>query len=262
LYKLLIVDDEYEIRIGLSNYFPWNDMGFEVVGQAENGKSALEFITKNDVDIILCDIKMPIMSGIDLAKEIYNNRMNVKVIFLSGYKDFGFAQEAIKYGVKNYIVKPTKYSEIVEVFSGLKNELDKDYLHSEVEKEMSSNPQGFNLEENVIATVKAYVQKDYKDATLEEAAKLAYMNPYYLSKYFKEKTGTNFSDYLIDVKMKKAAELLKNIAYKTYDISEIVGYQNPKNFTRAFKKFFGKSPSEYRHGPVSGSSNHNSAERL
>jgi two-component system response regulator YesN len=249
LYKLLIVDDEYEIRIGLSNYFPWKDLSFEVVGQCENGKAALEYIKENPVDVILCDIKMPIMSGIDLAKEIYKSNMNIKVIFLSGHRDFQYAQEALKYGVKNYIVKPTKYNEILEVFSELKKELDKNLGSSLPDTYSTEKIQGFNLEENIIGTVKAYVKKDYKCATLEEAAKLVYMNPYYLSKYFKEKTGINFSDYLIEVKMKKAEELLKNLAYKTYDISEMVGYQNPKNFSRAFKKYFGKSPTEYRHDP-------------
>ncbi|UUZ94754.1 helix-turn-helix transcriptional regulator [Paenibacillus sp. P25] len=72
------------------------------------------------------------------------------------------------------------------------------------------------------------------------------MNPYYLSKYFKSKTGENFSDYLTRIRMNTAAELLKDIKYKTYEVSEMVGYSSAKNFTRTFRKYFGQSPKEFR----------------
>ncbi|UUZ79132.1 helix-turn-helix domain-containing protein [Paenibacillus sp. P26] len=72
------------------------------------------------------------------------------------------------------------------------------------------------------------------------------MNPYYLSKYFKSKTGENFSDYLTRIRMNTAAEPLKDIKYKTYEVSEMVGYSGAKNFTRTFRKYFGQSPKEFR----------------
>nr|WP_275900810.1 helix-turn-helix transcriptional regulator [Paenibacillus periandrae] len=72
------------------------------------------------------------------------------------------------------------------------------------------------------------------------------MNPDYVSKYFKQKTGQNFSDYIVEIRMGKAIELLQDINYKTYEISELVGYSYPKNFTRTFKKFYGISPREFR----------------
>jgi two-component system response regulator YesN len=68
----------------------------------------------------------------------------------------------------------------------------------------------------------------------------------YVSKYFKQKTGQNFSNYVIEVKMRKAAELISNFNYKTYEVSELMGYTNPKNFTRTFKSFYGKGPREYK----------------
>lgn len=246
MYKLIIVEDEYEIRIGLSNYFPWAEIGFNIVGQFENGKKALEYIEKNPVDVLLSDIKMPIMTGLDLIKIIYTNKLNIKTVLISGYRDFDFAQKALKYRVKNYIVKPTIYSEVVEVFTAIKKELDE-------EQYTSIQPQSENIivEENnqqggIIKTIKCYIKQNYKDVTLEDIAKLVYMNPYYLSKFFKQKSGQNFSDYLTEIKMKKAIELMSDLSYKTYEISLMIGYKNPKNFSRAFKNYYGKSPSEYR----------------
>lgn len=124
MYTLVVVDDEYEIRTGLSNCFPWREVGFNVVKQFENGKECLNYICKNKVDTVLCDVKMPIMSGIELAKEIFEKNIDTKMVIISGYTDFEYARQALRYGVKDYIVKPTKYNEMVEVFKRIKSELD------------------------------------------------------------------------------------------------------------------------------------------
>ncbi|TDF93773.1 response regulator transcription factor [Paenibacillus piri] len=238
MYKLLIADDEYEIRNGLSNYFPWGEVGFEVVLLAENGVQAIEYTENHEVDVLLCDIRMPLLTGIDVARELFLKKSPVKVIFLSGYKDFEFAQQALIYGVKNYIVKPTKYDELMNIFMNIREELNQ-------ERKKSAEPEGC-VADKVIAVIKKYVLERYRDAALEEAAELVHMSPYYVSKYFKQKTGENFSDFVMSVKMEKAAQFLKEIDYKTYEISDMIGYSNPKNFTRTFKKYFGKSPREFR----------------
>jgi YesN/AraC family two-component response regulator len=239
MYKLLIADDEYEIRNGLSSYFPWEDLGFEIVGQAANGIEVLEFLTGHSVDVILSDIRMPEMSGIDVAKKLFEQNSPIKVVFLSGYKDFNYAQQAINYGVKSYISKPTKYRELSTIFSRIKEELDQNNKPKTIiQKTIGSD--------KVVETIQNYVHENYKFATLEGASQLVHMNPYYISKYFKEKTGGNFSDYVVDMKMKKAAELLSDMQLRVYEVSEMVGYSNAKNFTRSFRKHFGKTPREYR----------------
>ncbi|WP_391117664.1 response regulator [Psychrobacillus sp. L3] len=239
MYKLLIADDEYEIRNGLSSYFPWEDIGFEVVGQAANGIEVLEFITDHSVDVILSDIRMPEMSGIDIAKKLFEQNSTIQIVFLSGYKDFHYAQQAINYGVKNYISKPTKYSELSSTFIRIKERLDQK-PNSKVSSQQESTS------DKIVETIKKYVNEHYKEASLEGASQLVHMNPYYISKYFKEKTSGNFSDYVVSIKMNKAAELLLDMKLKIYEISEMVGYSNSKNFTRSFRKHYGKTPKEYR----------------
>jgi len=242
MYKLLLVDDEAEIRNGLSLYFPWHEIGFEITAALDNGRKALEFIHRNHVDVMLCDIMMPIMTGLELAKELHDCRSRLKIILLSGYKDFEYAKQALSYNVKGYIVKPTKYNELYEVFSSLKMELDQE----------GPRPVAATFDEKVTAEIKSYVEQHYREVTLEDAAALVHMNPFYVSKYFKEKTGQTFTDYVVQVKMKKAAELLNDIRYKTYEISEMVGYSHAKNFTRTFKKYFGVSPRAYRNERYAG----------
>jgi two-component system, response regulator YesN len=249
MYKILIADDVAEICNGLSNYFPWYEFGFEVVGQAENGVQALNFIEKNPVDVLLCDIMMPVMDGIKLAKELFDRNSPIKIVFISAYKEFEYAKKALAYGVMDYLVKPTKYSELAELCFKIKAELDKRGFENKengLKNQTEIDMKGYNYQEQIIATVKKYISEHLCEATLEEAGKLVHMNPYYLSKFFKDKTGEKFSDYLIMIRMKKAAELLKNITYRTYQVSEMVGYSSPKNFARTFKNFFGKTPKEYR----------------
>ena len=116
MYRLIIVDDEFEIRNGLSRYFPWESVGFEAAAVFENARGALDYIRRNPVDVVLTDIEMPGMSGIELARVIHEQRLPVKVIFLSAYKKFEYARDAISYRVVHYITKPTVHSEIFEVF--------------------------------------------------------------------------------------------------------------------------------------------------
>jgi YesN/AraC family two-component response regulator len=168
------------------------------------------------------------------------------MVLISGYREFDYVRTALKYGVKNYIVKPTNYNEVVEVFTSIKNELDEEKVAISIFEASSADRNNYNEQDEIIKTIKDYVIEHYSDATLEDAAKIVYMNPYYLSNFFKQKSGQKFSDFLTEIKMKKAAELLKDLSNKTYEVGLKVGYKNPKNFTRAFKKYYGKSPSEFK----------------
>lgn len=107
MYKILIADDVAEICNGLSLYFPWHEFGFEVAGQAADGAQVMEFIASNPVDVLLCDIKMPVMDGIAVAKELFYRKSPVKIVFISAYKEFEYAKKALAYGVVDYLVKPT-----------------------------------------------------------------------------------------------------------------------------------------------------------
>lgn len=255
MYNLLIVDDEAETREALSSYFPWNEVGFQVVGQANNGREALRLIAEGErVDIVLTDIKMPVMSGVELAEQLYNHQRHIKMVFLSGYRDFEYAQQALHYRVKNYVLKPAKYHVLLDVFGKIKEEMDAEAAAEKPGSEPAPNSApslGQGSESLIIQKIKEYVKTNYKDASLEEAARLVHMNANYLSFFFKQKTGQNFSDYLLQKKMETAVSLLRDVSYKTYEISEMVGYSNAKNFTRTFKSYYGLTPSEYRNGAAS-----------
>ena len=123
MFKVLLVDDEEEVRQGIRNRINWAQYDFEVIGEAENGREALNFFDESIPDIVLTDINMPFMDGLELTAEIKENYPTVKVVILTGFDDFKFAQTAIKYGVSDYILKPVLPKDINELLIKLKDRL-------------------------------------------------------------------------------------------------------------------------------------------
>lgn len=123
-YKLLIADDKTIILDGLANLVDWPSLGFELIGSCRNGQEVIDAIGQNQVDVILTDIKMPVQSGLDIARYVSENRLPIVVVLISAYKDFQLAREAIQYQVRWYLLKPTKLQEIKAVFTEIKEQLD------------------------------------------------------------------------------------------------------------------------------------------
>ncbi|MDQ0889605.1 YesN/AraC family two-component response regulator [Paenibacillus sp. V4I9] len=137
MYKLVLVDDEEIVRRGLKYFLDWESLGFQIVADFEDGKEAIAYLQTHEVDIVLTDIRMAEINGLMLAKHIYEQFPHIRVIIISGYKDFEYAQQAITYNVENYLLKPTKYDEITEVFQGLKQKLDKQKSNHMIQHQQS-----------------------------------------------------------------------------------------------------------------------------
>ena len=127
LYKILIVDDEEEIRLGIIKKIQWEKHGFEIVGDAQNGVEALEKAEKLKPDIIMTDIKMPFMDGLELGDKVLEILPAIKIIIFSGCDDFEYAQKAIRINVTEYVLKPINSKELIEVLKKLKSSLDEEY---------------------------------------------------------------------------------------------------------------------------------------
>ena len=115
MYKMIIVDDDLHVLKGFERKIDWHGLGIEIVGTASDGEEALGLIDELNPDIVMTDIKMPIMDGIELIKEIDRRQIPVKVVILSGFNEFEFAKQAIKYNAVEYLLKPTSKEEVVEV---------------------------------------------------------------------------------------------------------------------------------------------------
>ena len=240
MYTLIIVDDEERIRQGLKKYMPWGELGYQVVGEAGNGREALELIEKLRPDVILCDIKMPIMDGISLVTQLRERGIDVKVIFLTGFTDYELMRSAIKLGVKDYVQKPVASAEVREIFERLSKE-----LNAQINDDTFDVNKGRHAD--VVQDIKDYIEEHYQYVQLSDLEKETGYSRFYLSKLFAQETGVQFSDYLRDIRLRKAAALLNNsYRLKVYEVSDAVGYQNYKSFSKAFVQKFGITPSDYQ----------------
>ena len=124
MYKVLLVDDEALIREAISENIQWEEMGFAFMGACENGKQAMEVIEKEQPDLLLTDINMPFVDGMELTKFVYENYPDTKVVIISGFDEFEYAKNAVKYQVLEYILKPITPMEFSETLQRVKKILD------------------------------------------------------------------------------------------------------------------------------------------
>lgn len=125
MYRVLVVDDEVLVREAISENIRWSELGYELVGSCQDGREAIEFVDKNPVDVVLTDICMPHVDGMELCEYIYNNYMHINIIIFSGFDDFEYAKKAIKYNVEEYLLKPVTAFELTEILTNVKDKMDK-----------------------------------------------------------------------------------------------------------------------------------------
>ncbi len=124
MYKMIILEDEEMVRTGLKEFIPWHELGFQLVEVFEDGKEAIEYLRSHEVEVVLTDIEMKQINGLEVAQYIYENKPETKVVILSGYRNFDYAKKAIHYNVQHYILKPTNFDEVHRIFQAIKQELD------------------------------------------------------------------------------------------------------------------------------------------
>lgn len=127
MYTVIVADDEEEIRRSLIRKVDWESIGFRVVGEAENGVEAMELVEKLEPDLLLTDVRMPFISGIELARKVREIRPTVQIAFLSGFDDFSYAQQAIQYNIISYLLKPISSAELTKELYTIKEKIDQKF---------------------------------------------------------------------------------------------------------------------------------------
>lgn len=254
--RILIVDDERFEREQLcqivEEYF-----SHEVQTRtAENGRQAVETAALWSPGIILMDIEMPGLNGIEAARRILNQLPGCRIIFVTAYSLFQYAYEAVKMGAYDYILKPVNPDDVARA---VRSCLDRAETEEEL-KAMAPMAQslsaGASLDKTALlmANVKNYLQHNYMlyGVSLDSVGDILHINSSYLSMLFKKSFGVNFVDYLTGLRINAAKELLTDPFLSTAEVANMVGYESPNYFTRVFKKNTGVTPTEYRKSGAAG----------
>lgn len=242
MYKIVIIDDEPIIVEGLARTMPWNEWECLVAGTAYDGVEGQRLIRNVKPNLVITDISMPGMNGLNMIARLKAEFPDMEISILTGFREFEYAQKAIKLGVTRLILKPSTISEIEEAVTTMISNLKNKNIRTESEETESNSVNSF-----IVKNALKYIQENYtRKITLAEVADRTYVSQWYLSKLLNKHTGKSFSDILNQIRISVAKDLLKNPSMRIGSIAEEVGFIDIAHFSRVFKKFEGCSANEYR----------------
>ncbi len=259
MIKIVVVEDEVLVKKGLILTTDWQRYGCEVVGEASNGLEGIDVITKIKPDIVITDVRMPGLDGIKMIENVKGAGVKSEFIIISGYSEFEYARQAVKLGVRDFLVKPIDDEDLEhalqntckavrdkQMINKIQNKME-DITDSRVMlfKEYMINPE--TGDDDYVARAVKHISLNYqRDITVKSVADSLFISESYLSRLFKMKVGQTFGDYLTYYRIKKACELLKDPNGKIYEIANIIGYKDQRYFSVIFKKLVGVTPKEFR----------------
>ena len=237
IYKLVIIDDEVYTCEGLKKIINWAEYKIEVAGVANDGEEGMQRINEIKPDIVITDINMPLINGLDMIEMLRKSDYNGKVIILTGYRYFEYAKKAIENKVSHYLLKPIDVDKLKAAVIETVYSLDKEDRNDEAD---------INDESEILKILK-YVNENYaKNISLNELSSMFYVETSTISKMFKQYTGKTAAAYLNDYRLEKAKSLLLHTDNSVTDIAIEVGFNNTSYFIKKFQEANQISPHKFR----------------
>lgn len=250
MWKVLLVEDEVFVRESVKELIQWEEFGFQLAGEAGNGQEALEQIKADPPDLVLTDIIMPVMDGIELLKETRAAGYDCKFVMLTCLGEFEYVRQAMEYGASNYILKLSmSVNDLRETLRKINKELQRVHGASEklpflAQARESGKVRTSHPEVNKILD---YIDHHFdKDITVKSLSKYVMMGENYVSALFKKKMGKTLIHYLHEVRVARACAYLEETDLPVSEIGARVGFVNDNYFIKIFKRIVGMTPSQYR----------------
>lgn len=242
MLKVLIVEDEEMIRKGIVLTVDWAALDCVVVGEAANGAQGLEAARRLEPSLIITDLKMPQMDGIEMLTALRKEGCTAYVIILTAYDNFAYAQSALRLGAVDYLLKPFHDGDLENAITRIQQRLMPAAGATPIGVPRKGDKSKYVLE------AMDYISKHYNepDISVGTVAQSLNISEGYLSHTFKKETDYTLLNYLTRYRIHKAMELLKDCRVKVYEVAEQVGYRDIAYFSATFKKYTGISPSEYQ----------------
>lgn len=243
MLKVLVVEDEEMIRKGIVLAVDWAALDCVVVGEAANGQEALEAVERYAPSLIITDLKMPKMDGIQMLEQLRARGNRAYVIILTAYDSFSYAQSALRLGAVDFLLKPFHDGELEQAVTNLKQRMS-----AEQREELPVPGLKKGDKSKYVLQAMEYIGEHYGDQNISVStiAQHLGLSESHLSHLFRKETDYTLLNYLTRYRIHKAMELLRDCRLKVYEVAERVGYRDITYFSATFKKTTGVSPSEFQ----------------
>lgn len=257
LYSVVVIDDNRIAVEAIVRSTDWDLCGCQVAGSAYDGVAGLRLIEEVQPDIVVIDIQMPGFNGLEVIGKMREQKKNIQFIIISGYSQFEYARQALRYEVKDYLLKPVMKEEMEAALKHVADELNtlkrknkqEEDLNDPLSGELKRIRKGMDGYSLVVSGALKRIEHDMdKNISLGDMAGEFLISPGHFSKCFKRETGVGFVSYVTMVKMEKARELLKDPQNRVGEVARMLGYSDYAYFFQVFKKQFGYAPREIKAG--------------
>lgn len=244
MYKIVLIDDEPWALLYMKKIFQREDLGYEVAAAESSSDAALRAIEKIHPDVVITDVRIPHMTGLELLLYLREHEIRCEVVVVSAFAEFSYAQSALRYGAFDYYVKPVSPEDAEKLLYKLRLKMEK---KGEMVPETDSDAKEDMDSDYIFQKILVYINNHYKERILiKELAACFGFTPNYCSSLFVKKTGMTFSQYLTKLRMEQSVRMLKNLDLPLKKIATAVGYEDEVYFYKVFKKYFGVTPAQYR----------------
>jgi two-component system response regulator YesN len=246
MLKVLVVEDEELIRRGIVLAVDWAALDCAVVAEAANGLEGLAAAEQYQPSLIITDLKMPQMDGIEMLRRLREEGNDASVIILTAYDTFDYVQSALRLGAVDYLLKPFHDGELEQAVERVRARRLPTQGTEEAGQSLTAVKKGDKSK--YVSLALDYIAQHYNDPAMGVAALAEHLgiSEGHLSHIFKKETDYTPVNYLTRYRVHKAMELLHDCRLKIYEVGEQVGYRDVTYFSATFKKLVGLSPSEYQ----------------
>ncbi len=247
MLKVLVVEDEEMIRKGIVLAVDWAALGCVVVGEAANGEEGLAAVERLSPSLIITDLKMPKMDGLEMLRRLREAGNESYVIILTAYDSFTYAQSALRLGAVDFLLKPFHDGELEQAVTALRKRLEaRDESGEGLQPLLPGLKKG--SKSKYVLEAMDYIGRHYNDPAISvgSIAESLGISESHLSHLFRRETDYTILNYLTRCRIHRAMELLRDCRCKVYQVAQEVGYRDITYFSATFKKLTGLSPSEYQ----------------
>jgi YesN/AraC family two-component response regulator len=248
MWRTLIVDDEQHARASVIKLLAKSKLPFEIVGTAGDGQAGMEAVRELQPDVVITDIDMPVMDGVNLLKSAREEGYEARFVMLTCMNEFEYARKSLEFGASGYLLKLSMdVEELKQALGKVSRELEQleqlrkadRWFPKKNEDELTDHPE--------MNKIIRHIEEHYaEEITLKRVAELITMDASYVSDLFKKKTGQTLTHYVQNRRIQAARMLLTETTQSVGDIARLVGFENDNYFIKIFKRWCGVTPSEYR----------------